>query len=130
MFHKWKNFTKIVPEIAADPDDQDNPTAWYITEPEIVGHEIISPKRCHQWIDENVKPRWILFGDRQLKNANNNDFSNPRSQQKLSGHSRTGTELSNWCSDCQQWIPELQQRIKDKMNDNDNDNDKLTELDN
>ena len=27
MFHKWKNFMKIAPEIAADPDDQDNPTA-------------------------------------------------------------------------------------------------------
>ena len=27
MFHQWKNFTKIAPEIAADPDDQNNPTA-------------------------------------------------------------------------------------------------------
>ena len=42
-----------------------------------------------------------------------------------------GIDIDNWCqekktskdqitaSDCQQWIPELQQRIKDKINDND-----------
>lgn len=42
-----------------------------------------------------------------------------------------GIDIDSWCqekktskdqitaSDCQQWIPELQQRIKDKINDND-----------
>ena len=68
----------------------------------------------------------------QKRKQRPSDPVSPKQKKFLDDLLRTnGIDIDSWCqekkiskdqitaSDCQQWIPELQQRIKDMMNDND-----------
>lgn len=61
---------KITPEISASPNNQDEAVGIFVSDPEIVRHDIFPAHSYHQRIGEDVKPRGVRISCWQLKNPN------------------------------------------------------------